>query len=219
MTDREENIHNMFISTVEFDDANAADYADLTEAAAQFAIVRDVLAKLQNYAADQTSGARGQAVEQKSVIVLAMRRKMTRISKTARALNFSDPGFRRLFRVPDDNNYQLILATAREFVEQATLHIAAFGRLGIQQALIDALAADITALEEAISSKAAAHIEGVGATAGVDAEIERGMRAEKILDAIMQNVYDENPVKYSEWKSARHVRRRNPKPPDGAPNP
>jgi hypothetical protein len=209
MRDRERNIQDMFITTTEFDDVSAADYADLEEAAAQFAIVRDVIAKLNVYAADQTSGARSQAVEVKSVIYQAIRRKMKRISKTARALNFSDPGFRRLFRVPDDDNYQLILATAREFVEQATLHIADFKRLGIRQTLIDALAADIDALEQAIGEKAAAQTEGVGATAGVDAEIERGMKAEIILDAIMENVYDDNPVKLAEWRSARHVRRSN----------
>jgi hypothetical protein len=212
MDDRQKNIQDMFISTTEFDDVNAADYADLEEAAAQFAIVRDVIEKLDLYTADQTSGARSQAVEVKSVIRLAMRRKMTRIAKTARALNFSDPGFRRLFRVPDDDNDQLLIATAREFVEQATIHIADFKRLGIGQALITALAADIAALEAAIGAKAAAQTEGVGATAGVDFEIERGMKAEIILDAIMDNVYDDNPVKKAEWQSARHVRRINSAP-------
>ena len=214
MTEREENIQAMFVSTVEFDGANAADYADLDEAAAQFAIVRDVISKINAHAAAQTSGAKGQAVEQKAVIRLAMRRKMKRFAKTARALNFSDAGFRRLFRVLDDDNDQLLLASAREFVEQATLHKEDFKRLGILQATIDALAADIAALEQAISAKAGAQVEGVGATAGIDAEIERGMKAEIILDAIMDNVYDDNPVKKAAWRSARHVRRinSNPKP-------
>ena len=47
-------------------------------------------------------------------------------------------------------------------------------------------AADIDALEQAISAKANAHIEGVGATAGIDEEIEKGMNAEVFLDNIMK---------------------------------
>jgi len=64
----------------------------------------------------------------------------------------------------------------------------------------------IAALEAAISRKAGARIEGVGATAGIDDEIERGMQAETILDSIMKNVYYDNPVKLAEWKTARHIR-------------
>jgi hypothetical protein len=38
------------------------------------------------------------------------------------------------------------------------------------------------------------------------------MKAEIILDAIMENVYDDNPVKKAEWRSARHARRINSAP-------
>ena len=204
----------MFRTTTEFDDANAADYADLPEAAAQFAIVSDVIAKLQEHAADQTSGARGQAVEQKSVIRLAMRRKMKNFAKTGRAVNINNPGVRRLFNVPDSDNDEIMIATAREFVRQANLNSADFLRLGITAAKIAALTADADALEAAMGDKAEAQIEGVGATAGIDFEVERGMKAEIILDAIMANVYDDNPVKLAEWKSARHIRRRKSPPAD-----
>lgn len=81
MSEREQNIFNMFRATTEFDAMNAADYADLEEAAAQFVIVRDAISKLENYAATKTSGERGQAVELKSVIRLAMRRKMKNFAK------------------------------------------------------------------------------------------------------------------------------------------
>ena len=44
---------------------------------------------------------------------------MKRYSRTARALDIDDPGFKRLFRVPDSNSDQLLLSAAREFVEEA----------------------------------------------------------------------------------------------------
>lgn len=207
MTDRETNIFDMFISTVQFDLVNAADYAHLPEAEANFAIVRAVIAKLEEYSAAQVSGAVGQAVEQKSVLRAAIRRKMKRYSRTARALNIDDPGLRRLFRVPDSDNDQLLLSSAREFVAEARRFETAFAGCGISKTVNDALEADITAMETAISAKAGARIEKVGATAGVDDEIERGMNAEKILDSMMHNVYDDNPVKLAEWMTARHIKR------------
>lgn len=165
MTEREINIQNMFIGLVQFDVVNKADYAALPEAEANFVIVRAAVSQLETASAAQVSGSAGRAVEQKSVLAAAMRRKMKRYSRTARALNIDDPGFRRLFRIPDDNNYQLLLATAREFVEEAGRFAADFARLGIPAALADELDADILAMEEAIAAKAGAKSENVGATA------------------------------------------------------
>jgi hypothetical protein len=212
MDDRERNIFDMFHNTDQFDLMNSADYAEFEEAAAQFAIVRDVISKLEDYAEAKVSGKSGQAVELKSVIRLAMRRKMKNFAKTGRAVNISNPGVRKLFVVPDDND-DLLIATAREFVNQATENFAAFKKLGITQTKIDALTADADAFEAAMDSKAGANIESVGATAGIDQQIDRGMNAEIVLDAIMNNVYDDNPVKLAEWKSARHVRKRKSTPP------
>lgn len=215
MTDREINIQNMFIATVQFDEANSADYRDLPEAETQFAIVRQIVSQLQNFASEQISGASGRAVEQKSVIAAAIRRKMKRFSRTARALNIDDAGLRRLFRIPDENNYQILASAARAFVEEARRFAADFARLGISEAHTNELEQDVEDLETAIGAKASAELETIGATAGIDAQIERGMEAATKLDAIMHNVYFDDPVKLSQWQSARHVKRapRKPKAP------
>ncbi len=207
MTDREQNIFDMFISTVAFDAVNSNDYRDLPDAAANFAIVRAAITALENHSAAQLSGAVGRAVEQKSVIRGAIRRKMKRYSRTARALNIDDPGFRRLFRVTDNDSDQLLLANAREFVVEARRFPTEFAGRGIPATLADELDADINAMEAAMSAKASGRIESVGATAGIDDQIEDGMNAEKILDSIMHNVYFDNPVKLAEWRTARHVKK------------
>lgn len=207
MTDRETNMQDMFIRVTQFDEVNKADYADLPEAKRNFDIIRAELDGLEDDSAAQVSGAQGRAVEQKSVLAAAIKRKMKRYSRTARALNFDDPGFRRLFRIPNDNNYQLILATAREFVEEARRFEADFKRLGIPASLADELEDDIEAFEEALGAKAGAQLETAGATAGIDGRIERAMLAAKILDPIMHNVYFDDPVKIAEWTTARHVKK------------
>lgn len=207
MDDREENILNMFVSTAQFDTENSNDYKTLPMAVANFVIVRAAIAALETDSAEQISGATGRAVEQKSVIRAAIRRKMVRFARTARALNIDDPGFQRLFRVPDNDNDQILLAAAREFVDGARQYVTEFASLGIPATLADELDADITAMETAMSAKASGQMETVGATAGIDEQIEDGMTAEKILDSIMKNVYFDNPVKLAEWATARHVKR------------
>lgn len=207
MTDREINIQDMFTGIVQFDVVNKADYAHLPEAEANFVIVRSAVSALETAAAAQVSGDRSRAVEQKSVLDAAIRRKMKRYSRTARALNFDDPGFRRLFSIPNERNFPLLLASARAFVEEARRFAADFKRLGIPVTLADELEADILAAEEAIGAKAGASTETVGATADVDEQIGSGMTAAKILDSIMHNVYFDDPVKIAQWISARHVKK------------
>ena len=218
MTAREMNIFNMFVGTIQFDTANSNDYRDLPDAATYFTIVREAVAAFEEYAAAQTSGASGRAVERQSVLREAIRRKMKRYSRTARALNLDDAGFRRLFSIPNNDSYQLLLATAREFVEEGRRFTAEFRRKGIPAGLADELEDDIEALEAAINAKAGAHTEKVGAGAGIDAQIERGMEAEIQLDAIMHNVYFDDPVKLSQWQSARHVKRAPRKPKEPKPS-
>ena len=76
---------------------------------------------------------------------------------------------------------------------------------------IDDLTADLAAFEVAQTAKATAQASTVGATAGIDDQTDAGMKAEKYLDAIMNNVYSDNPVKLAAWRTARHVKRA-PKP-------
>ena len=211
MDDREPNILNMFVSTVQFEAENFNDYKTLPSAVANFVIVRATIAALEADSAAQVSGGTGRAVEQKSVIRAAIRRKMVRLARTARALNIDDPGFQRLFRVPDNDNDQLLLAAAREFVDGARQYATEFASLGIPATLADELDADITAMETAMSAKASGQMETVGATAGIDEQIEDGMKSEKILDSIMKNVYFDNPVKLAEWATSRHVKRASKK--------
>lgn len=207
MSIRVRNITNMFISLREFNGVNSNDYRTLPDAAINFAIIAAVIVSLENYLADQASGARGQAVELLSVLIQAARRKMMNIAVAARALNLTDAGFRRLFSVPDGDGAQETVAAGREFVEEGLKHKTELGRLGVTEQYINELDEDLDDINAAVGAKAGANTAGVGATAGLDSEIERGMAAAVFLDAMMKNVYHDNPIKLAEWKSARHIRR------------
>lgn len=197
----------MFITTSKFNESNADDYASLPLAAENFSIINEVIERIKRADSKQSSGEGSRAVESKTVLRAAIRQKMKDYARTARALNIDDAGFRRLFRIPDSDSDQYLIAVAREFVAGAIKYKAEFASLGIEAALADNLDNDADALENAIGDKAGADTTGTGATAEIEEAVETGMKAASILDAIMKNVYRNNPVKLAEWMSARHVKR------------
>lgn len=207
MNDRETNTFDALVRMREFDERNRADYKQFADAATHFAVVRTVIDALESQAAKQASGARRQAVEQKSVLKAALKRKLKDISRTARALNFDDAGFRRLFSIPEGSGEQKLLAAAREFAEQAAKRREDFLRFGMPASFVEDLTADIAAFESAANQKAGAQGANAGATAEIDAQIERAMESATILNAIMQNVYRDNAQKLAEWTTARRIRR------------
>ena len=95
---------------------------------------------------------------------------------------------------------------------EADKHKKELARLGITDADIAALSANLDELETAAAAKSSASVQGVGATAGIDDEVQRGMDAEMFLDALMKIVYRNDAAKLGAWKSARHVRRSNQTP-------
>lgn len=214
MSDRARNIYDMFVTSLAFNADNASDYSTIAAAAANFAIIQTAVNALETFFAQQASGEASAAVEQKSVLRAAIRRKMTAYAKTARALNLDSPGFDKLFSVPDGDNDNVLLATGRDFVTEATAHHTEFASLGKVAADAVDLTADLDAFEAAQTAKASALQDRVGATAGIDDQTDDGMKAAKILDAIMNNVYRDDPVKMAAWRTARHVKRANqPAPP------
>lgn len=89
--------------------------------------------------------------------------------------------------------------TARLFIDDSVYGILAFQAHELE--------ADIELMQAAMSAKATGNMETVGATAGIDEQIEDGMIAEKVLDSIMHNVYYDTPVKLAECTSARHIKK------------
>ena len=214
MTIREGNVYDMFVRVLAFNVENALDYAAIIVAAINFSIILAAKEALDEFSAEQTSGEAAAAVEQMSVLRAAIRRKMVAYAKTARAIALSTPGFSELFKVPEDNNDNLLLlATGREFVEEANENALVLVELGKQPGDAAALTADLDAFEAALTAKAEGQQNTVGATAGIDDQTDAGMKSAIILDAIMFNVYRDNPVKLAQWKTARHVRRANQPPP------
>jgi hypothetical protein len=207
MSERIKNIADMLVGISEFNNINKNDYKTLTDVIAAYMVVSTAIGAINAHLTIRTSGEKSRAVEQKSVLRSSIRRKMKDIARTARAVNINDAGFQRLFHLPNKDNDQLLIASAREFIAKATEHKAAFLALGLPETLIADLEADANALEQANNDKSAAQTKTVGATAEIDKQIDLAMDAAVIINAAMQNVYRNNPTKLAEWASARHIKR------------
>lgn len=211
MDTRERNRYEMLIRVAQFGTENAADFPAGSAGTVNFATVVEVIGKLREHHAAQTSGAGGNVTSRKTVLRDAIHRKMKRISRTARALAIDNDNVSRLFRIPEGNNDTEILAAAREFAAKAADHKADFMSFGMPADFIEDLSDAVADFEQLLNEKASATGEKVSATAAIDDEIERGMNAARRLDAIVQNVYHDDAVKLAAWTSARHVQK-SPRP-------
>ena len=216
MDTRERNRYEMLIRVNGFGREHAADFPANSAGAVNFARVAEAIDNLREHAAAQISGAARSATTRKSAMRDAIRRKMKNISRTARALAIDNAGFGSFFKIPDGDNDADLIAAARRFAAEAAKSKTDFTDFGMNAGFIEDLMADIAHFENLLGEKAQATGDLVSATAAIDDQIERGMNAARRLDAIVRNVYDDDPATLAAWTSVRHVQksRRSPAPDD-----
>jgi hypothetical protein len=117
------------------------------------------------------------------------------------------PGLEDKFRLPRNSGVRAWIAAARSFAQDAEPIKQEFVRRGFNANFVDALKAETDALEHSIESRAQKSGARVTATAAVDAAIERGMNAVRELDAIVRNVFRDDPATLAGWTSASHTER------------
>lgn len=197
----------MLIRIKQFGEENAADFPPASAGGENFAVVGAVIENLREHAAAQTSGAVQNTTVRKAALRDSVREKMKAIARTARALAIDNPNLSRLFRIPDGDNDQKLIATAREFARESEDFKTDLISFGLRSDFIEAIAANITEFEQALTDKAQATGDKVSATASIDDELELGMNAARRLDAIVRNVYQDRAGKLAAWSSARHIAR------------
>lgn len=143
----------------------------------------------------------------KNVALAALQEDLKAINRTARALALTTPGLEDMFRVPYNVGAQAWLTAARSFAENAEPLKAEFIRRGHAPDFIEDLRADTEALQELIRTRAQKSGARVAATAAIDDVIGRGLNAVRELDAIVRNVFRDDPAALAEWTSASHIER------------
>lgn len=193
----------------DFGAARAALFPPAGHAGQLFAAVTAVVEELEAHAANQslqTSVTREHTIT-KAVARAALTEAIEAINLTARAMSLTTPGRDHQFRFPRRHGDQALLAAARAFAEEAVPLKAEFLLREMPANFIEALNADIEALDQAISARNVTTGSQVEATAALDDAIDRGMKAAQELNAIVQNKLRDDKPALAAWTSARHVER------------
>jgi hypothetical protein len=226
MNDHENRKHQMFVRAQQLIASRLSDFAPTS-------LVRDlavdlaaVITELNNHAAAETSGE--SSARQGTVTRLearaALREDLEAINRTARAMMDERPGLNEKFRLPRGNNTQQMLSAARAFAADALPLKADFIAHELPGNFLEDLAADILALEGAMSDQSGGIGDRVAASAAIDEAIERGAVITRKLDAIIKNKYANDRATLAEWTSASHTERaprhrQGPGPSGQAPSP
>ena len=209
MKDTERRRLEMFMRVLEFCTEHAAQFPPTSFAGEQIAILNSVINALETHARAQSSGRSGarQGAAGKAAARDELMRDLEAISRTARSMALTTPGLEDKFRVPHNKSNQDVLAAARAAATNALPLKAEFIRRGMPADFLEDLAADIAAMDEAITQKARGTESHIAATAAIDTEVERGMTAVRQLDAAVRNTFASDPAVLAAWSSASHVER------------
>ncbi|MBV8859176.1 MAG: hypothetical protein JOZ02_19750 [Acidobacteria bacterium] len=139
--------------------------------------------------------------------VKAFRTKMEGINRTARSMERAVPGSEEKFRLPSNKDLQTWLAFGRGFAEEAEPLAEEFVRRGMAPDFIDDLKARILAVEQFRDGRAKESFDRNASTTGVGDAAEKGLAAVREFDAIVRNIYADNPAELAAWESASHVER------------
>lgn len=198
---------------VTFADGHASDFPAGKPAAANVAIVRDVLTQLDELGGTQT-GSAGQAISatgRKNALLDEVRADLIGLARVARELHDEKPELENEFKLPTDRRDETLLNAARAQLDLLTdaTQGAALVALFVDYGMADDFVADLQADIAAAAVAASAQDEHSGArredTLAIDAQIELGIRAVGKLDAYCGNKYRDDAVLLGAWKSASHL--------------
>lgn len=210
MEDRERFKAEMFTRCSEFGTAEAQTFPPASLGGKLFADLSALVTELNTHAARQASGkgSAEQGTTTKGEARDNLKEDLEAMSRTARAISEVMPGLEDKFHFSRTNmSDQALLAAARAAAVDALPMKATFIEYGLPADFIEDLNEDIAAFEAAIKAQESGRREHVTATAAIDDVIERGMQIARRLDAIVRNLFRDQPAKLAAWESASHVER------------
>lgn len=209
MNDNENRRHLTFVRVRDFGDAHSTDFADGSIGKDLFTRLASIVNELDSHAAAEVSGqgTARQGTSTRAIARIALREDLEAIRRTARAMSKDVAGIDNKFRVPRNENDQLLLNAARATATDAPPLRAQFIARELHPDFLDDLNANISALEAAISGQASGVGDHVAARAAIDDSVSSGIETVRELDAIVKNKYANDPSTLAEWASASHTER------------
>ena len=209
MNDSERRKLEAFVRSHDFGAAHATEFAEGSLGTQHFNGLSADITEIAGLAASERSGfgAQRQGTTTRAQARDALLEDLEALSRTARAMSDEVPGIENKFRIPRDNNDQTLLSAARAAAIDAVPLKMQFIAHEMPADFLEDLAADIAAMETAISNQSGGVGDHVAASAAMDAAFARGMDRLRKLDAIVRNKYANKPAVLAEWTTASHVER------------
>jgi hypothetical protein len=192
-----------------FGAAHATEFAEGSLGKQHFTGLGAIITEIAGLAASETSGfgAERQGTTTRAQARDALLEDLEALSRTARAMSDEVPGIENKFRIPRDNNDQTLLSAGRAAATDVLPLKTQFIAHEMPADFLEDLAADIAAMQTAISNQSGGVGDHAAASAAIDDAIARGMDLLRKLDAIVRNKYANNPGVLAEWTTASHVER------------
>ena len=217
MNDRDKRRYDAFQRTQTFGSNNAADFAVGSLAKQNFAVLDEVLSGLDEAKAGQASGGNTSM----DTLLNAVKLDLQNITRTAAAIDQTEPGFADNFNPPKAYNPAALLTTADAFLLQLVIQptdsnavktaktalVAKFVAHEMNASFVTNLQADRKAITDLQKGMETDSEDSVESTAAISPLVKKGMAALNTLDAIMNNKYGSNPEKLAAWTSASHIER------------
>jgi hypothetical protein len=227
VNDAELRRYEMLIRVRDFGQTHSAAFPTGSLGAELFSEVDTVIGELSGHATAQVSSASSakQGTSSRGLARATLRESMEAISLTARAIALDMPTIAAKFRMPHNASDQTMLATAKAFAADAAALSAEFIRHEMPATFLADLNADIADFERAISDQNQSREGHVSSTVSVGSSLDKGMRAVRKLNAVVQNRFRSDKSTLAAWLSASHVERHTrrtataPEPPPAPPQP
>jgi hypothetical protein len=207
MKDSEVRRLEMFMSARQFGTTHKDAFPPDSRGTELLAQLDDIITQLETHAAAQASGksASKEGTTLRATARATLQDNMEAITRTVRVIAFTVLGLEDKFRLPRNVGDQALLAVARSFAQDALPLKDEFIRRGMSANFLEELHASIAALEAALVHKTQKRGTHIAATAAIDQTTTDGINAVRELDAIVRNVFRQDPATLAEWTSASHT--------------
>lgn len=209
MTNNDRHYYEMLLRVKQF----GAEHGDLfpndSFGGRTFAALAAAVGEASGYFTSQAQG-RGAARSgtlSKAAARVALRRTLTAVARTARAVGVDVSGLRGKFRLPDGLNDLELVTAGRAFTAEATPLADRFIAHGLPATFLADLRSALAGFEHAAQTRMTARETHASARAGIRAAFDAAREVIARLDAIVPNTVRDNPVTLAAWALARRVPR------------
>jgi hypothetical protein len=132
------------------------------------------------------------------------------IARVAEARLRKDPDFVALRMPPGNSTSRRLIAAGGAMAKAAANHVPTFISAGLPADFLAKLQDATDVLSASLADRGHAATTGTGATKGLDAEMARGRKALKVVDALVVPIIAGDDALLAQWTSAKRYRGRAP---------